>query len=132
MNVSESTVIIHGVEYIKKDDALLSNFESPELLKCFVGKWVIVRSYNEGINFGKVKALDETAVVIEHARRLWGHKPQDKNMSWYEGVALSGLSDDCAISETVPIKGIVENYSLTLVSDVAVNSIRGLKGHAQT
>src|SRR5690606_28779292 len=56
-----------------------------------IGKHVIVRSRNEGINFGKLEAADETGCVITDARRIWYHKPADSKMAWYEGVALSGL-----------------------------------------
>lgn len=89
-----------------------------------VGRYVIVRARNEGINCGKVVTADETGVVIEDARRIYYHRPKDKNVSWYEGVAETGLSDDSKISGVVSKKYIIEDYSLTICSDLAEKSLR--------
>lgn len=89
-----------------------------------IGKHVIVRSRNEGINFGKLEAADETGCVITDARRIWYHKPADSKMAWYEGVALSGLHRSSKVSAPVARKVIVEDYSLTECSDEAVASIQ--------
>jgi len=97
----------------------------------YVGKYVICRSRNEGINAGKVLELDETGVIIADARRLYYHKPESKELSWYEGVALVGLSEDSKVGVAVE-KIIVERYSLTLCTTKAENSIRGAKNHAQS
>ena len=101
------------------------------LLQRYVGKYVICRSRNEGINAGFVEALDETGVILKEARRLHYHKPINKNMSWYEGVAESGIDDDCRVSNPVE-KAIVEDYSLTICSDIAKNSISQVKANAQS
>lgn len=101
------------------------------LLKAMVGKYVIIRSRNEGINAGEVVEADETGVIIKNARRIWYHAPADTSLSWYEGVAISGLSSDSKISGTVPCKVIIEDYSMTLCSDEARESIQGAKTHAQ-
>ena len=97
----------------------------------FIGKYVIVRSRNEGINAGKVVKLDDTGIVLEDARRLWYHKPANTNMSWYEGVAIEGLSKDSKIGAEVT-KLIVEDYSITVCSKEAEKSIRGAKVNAQS
>lgn len=97
----------------------------------FVGKYVIVRSRNEGINAGVVLDLDETGVILEDARRLYYHKPADKDLGWYEGVALSGISNDSKIGAAVT-KLIVEDYSLTICTKDAEKSIRGAKTNAQS
>jgi hypothetical protein len=99
--------------------------------KSFVGKYVIVRSRNEGINAGKVLELDETGVILEDARRLYYHKPANKNLSWYEGVAKEGISKDSKVGEPV-LKLIIEDYSLTVCTDEAEQSIRKAKTNAQT
>ena len=88
-----------------------------------VGKYVIVRSRNEGINAGFVKAADKSGIILSEARRIWYHKPKDKKTSWYEGVTISGLSDDSKISAPVEEKGIIEGYSFTVCSDDAKKSI---------
>lgn len=104
--------------------------ESSTLGKQFVGKYVIARSRNEGINAGKVLELDETGVILEDARRLYYHKPSNKALSWYEGVALEGLSTDSKVGAPV-VKLIIEDYSITLCTQDAEKSIRGAKTNAQ-
>ena len=96
----------------------------------FVGKYVIVRSRNEGINAGKVLEADETGVILEDARRLYYHKPANKSLSWYEGVALEGLSSDSKVGAPVT-KLIAEDYSVTVCTLQAETSIRGAKTNEQ-
>ena len=96
-----------------------------------IGKYVICRTRNEGINAGKVIAADETGVVLEDARRLYYHKPVNKGVSWYEGVAKYGLSDDSKVGTAIE-KTISENYSLTVCTSVAEESIRGAKENEQS
>jgi len=90
----------------------------------YIGKYVIVRSYSEGLNAGIVVEADSTGIVLKNARRLWWHKPIKG--SWYEGVANYGISSDSKISAAVEEKAIVEKYSITLVSDDARKTIEGL------
>lgn len=96
-----------------------------------IGKYAIVRSRNEGINAGYIEAYDSTAIVLSQARRIWHHKPADKKLSWYEGVAVSGVSDDSNLSCPVVKKVIVEDYSITLCTPKAIESIEGAAIHAQ-
>lgn len=107
-----------------------SKKESTSLGSQFIGKYVIVRSRNEGINAGVVLELDDTGIILEDARRLYYHKPANKNLSWYEGVALEGLSSDSKIGAEVT-KLIVEDYSLTVCSKEGEKSIRGAKANVQ-
>lgn len=88
----------------------------------WVGKYVICRTRNEGVNAGEVVALDHTGVVIKNARRLWHHAPSNKGVSWYEGVAEFGLSEGSKVS-TPSYKILSEDYSLTLCSKAAQKSI---------
>ncbi len=96
----------------------------------YIGKYVICRSRNEGVNSGKVLAADETGVILEDARRLYYHKPMNKNMSWYEGVAKEGLSKDSKVGQAVE-KLIIEDYSLTICSFTAEASLREAPNHVQ-
>ena len=105
--------------------------KSSGMLDSMVGKYVIVRSRNEGINAGFVKALDGTGIILSDARRIWYHKPENKNMAWYEGVAESGLSSDSKVSVAVSEKAIVEDYSITICTEVGKSSISGHKAHEQ-
>lgn len=97
-----------------------------------VGKYVIVRSYSEGVNAGFVDEVDETGVVLRQARRLHYHEPADKDLSWYEGVSISGLSEDSRVSPAVEKKYILEDYSITLCSDIAAENIQNFKVHPCT
>ena len=107
-----------------------SNSES-NLYARYVGLYVICRSRNEGVNAGEVIALDETGVILKNARRLYYHKPINKNVSWYEGVAKFGLSFDSRVGEPAE-KLITEDYSLTVCTDVARDSIIEIKSNEQS
>ena len=96
-----------------------------------IGKYVIVRSRNEGVNAGFVEAADETGIVLRNARRLWYHKPAEHSESWYEGVANHGLSSDSKISAPVSVKAIIENYSATLCTEKARQSIQEAPSYEQ-
>ena len=89
----------------------------------YIGAYVICRTRNEGINAGKVLKADDTGVVLEDARRLWSHEPKDKSLSWYEGVATSGLGSNSRVSSPVT-KVIVEDYSLTICTKLAEENIK--------
>ena len=96
-----------------------------------IGKYVICRSRNEGVNAGKVIAADETGVVLEDARRLYYHKPVNKNVSWYEGVAKYGISNDSKVGTAIE-KTLAEDYSLTICTAEAEKSIREAKDNDQS
>ena len=105
--------------------------QSNNITDSLIGEYVIVRSRNEGVNAGIIERADDTGVVLKEARRIWYHKPKNKDMAWYEGVAVSGLSDDSKISETVETKVIIEDYSITVCSDIASKSIKEHKTYGQ-
>jgi hypothetical protein len=106
-----------------KELANFFNKQNGNLASSMIGKYVIVRSRNEGINAGHVEQADDTGIVLTDARRIWYHRPENKAMAWYEGVAVSGLSSDSRLSTTVKRKVIIEDYSITECSDVAAKSI---------
>jgi hypothetical protein len=127
MNINELTI-----GEAKELANLFSNTAKQSgLYSRYIGKYVICRSRNEGVNAGKVLAADETGVILEDARRLYYHKPANKNVSWYEGVAKDGLSSDSKVGAAVE-KIIVEDYSLTVCTIDAEKSIRGEKDNAQS
>jgi hypothetical protein len=96
---------------------------SASIASSMVGKYVIVRSRNEGLNAGYVEAADDTGVILKDAKRLWYHKPAVKTEAWYEGVANHGLSSDSKVSGSVSRKVIVEDYSMTECTEIARQSI---------
>ncbi|MCU7901366.1 MAG: hypothetical protein KZQ66_04625 [Candidatus Thiodiazotropha sp. (ex Lucinoma aequizonata)] len=105
---------------------------SETLTGAFKNKWVIVRSRNEGVNFGRMAYADENTVIIILARRLWFYRPEDTDQSWYEGVANSGASADSKLSPSVDMKAIVEPYSLTLCTTKASENLQNHPSHKQT
>ena len=124
MENKPESLSVDNVKYIREDLTNKPSFdciESSKLVESLIGQYVIIRSRNEGINAGYLVAADDTGCVIKDARRLWTHKP--KKASWYEGVAVSGLSSESKISCKVDLKVIVESYSITACSDVAILSI---------
>jgi hypothetical protein len=109
---------------VTKIASLFSEEKNNNILQHAIGKYCLVRSRNEGINAGVVVDADETGVVLKEARRIYYHKPKDRTMSWYEGVAESGLHEDSKISGVTQMKVIVEDYSLTICSQEAEQNIR--------
>ena len=131
MNEPES-MKVNDVEYIRKDSVMEEavNFTGDQSVATrMIGKKVIVRSRSEGVNAGTVVIADETGVELKDCRRLYYHKPKDKSTSWYEGVALSGVSSDSKVGPTVN-KTIIEDYSMTLSNDKAFKTIMELTPNA--
>ena len=129
------TTMIDNVKYVREDSIKteIVTFDGPESIASrMIGKKVIVRSSNEGINAGIVVLADETGIELKECRRIYYHRPKDRNLSWYEGVAVSGISDDSIVSGTVGRKVIIEKYSMTLCSDEAYKSIMEAKPNAQS
>lgn len=122
MNIDELT--LGQAKELAKLFGTQSETKQSTILNDAIGKYVIVRTRNEGINCGVVIQADETGVIIEDARRIYFHKPKDSNVSWYEGVAESGLHNNSKISGEVSRKYIIEDYSLTICSKEAEKSLR--------
>ena len=104
---------------------------SKSLADDLIGQYVIIRSRNEGINSGYLVSATKDGCVIAEARRIWYHKPADKNVAWYEGVAISGVSEDSKLSVAVEKKVIVEEYSITVCSSRAEESLTTKTPHGQ-
>lgn len=128
------TLKIDEVEYVRKDSqqAEITYDGKETIASLMIGKFVIVRSRNEGINAGTVVLADESGVMLKDCRRIHYMAPKDKSMSWYEGVSLSGLSDDSRVSPTATTKVIIEDYSMTECNFGAQASIMGKTSNAQS
>jgi len=130
------TMMIDDVRYVREDSInvekeIIAVVDGESIARAMIGQPVIVRSRNEGINAGILVAADATGVQLKDCRRIYYHKPADKKLSWYEGVAQSGLSKDSKTSGTVACKFIIEPYSLTQCTAVAVASIMEHTPNAQ-
>lgn len=129
------TVNINGVSYVREDSVKneVVEFTGKETVASrMIGRFVIVRSRNEGLNAGTVVVADNTGIELSNARRLWYHRPKDASLSWYEGVSQSGLSDESKVSGTVKSKVIVEDYSMTECTAEAAASIMGVTPNVQS
>lgn len=124
---------INGVEYVRIDCTKpeIKLVEGKSVALQGIGEKVIVRSSNEGINVGIVIAADETGVILKNCRRLWKFYPKNKELSWYEGVAVSGITSGSIVSGTVFQKIIIEDYSLTICTDEAFKIIMEITPNAQ-
>jgi hypothetical protein len=134
MKTKIDKVVIKGVTYVPESSVKheIVEFTGKETIASrLIGKKVIVRSRNEGINSGIVVLADETGIELKESRRLWRHYPKDKNLSWYEGVCVSGISDKSTVSVTVSSKFIIENYSATPCSDETFQTIMEITPNAQ-
>lgn len=131
-------IIVCGdeVEYIRKDSVeqnITYTWDGKEsVATTMIGKKVIVRSRNEGVNAGICVLADDSGVVLLNCRRLHYHKPLNKNLSWYEGVAESGISNDSRVSGTLSQKVIIEDYSMSLCTDEAFKTIMEMTPNAQS
>lgn len=126
-------LVINGITYVPENATKTIEFTGEDTIaSTMIGKYVIVRSRNEGINVGQVELADETGVILINARRLYYHRPKDTSLSWYEGVAMSGISDNSKVSGTVIKKIIIEDYSMTeLASKEIYDEILKLKPNAK-
>ena len=124
--------LLKVLSFLKDDkNTAAKEQKTTSIIDDYIGKYVIVRTRNEGINAGYIEKADETGIVLKDARRIYYHRPKDESLSWYEGVAQSGLSDSSKISNKTT-KVIIENYSITICSDTAKNSIEGFTTNVQS
>jgi hypothetical protein len=102
---------------------------STKITQSAIGKWVLVRSINEGVNFGLVEEADETGIVLTNARRLWSLFSDRDEPAWYEGVSIVGPATNSNLTAKASKKIILEDYSITFCSDEAIEK---LKNHPET
>ena len=104
--------------------------EENRIEKASKGGFYLLRCRNAGVIFGEVVEAGIGYAIMKNARRVWRPISKDKSLAWYEGVALSGLcEDEGKISGFVAEKIIVEDYELTLCSEVARVSLEGFKSN---
>ena len=126
MNIEEFVKLLEAIK-ASVEPPLTSNKSSNDNIGTdrFVGKWVICRSRNEGVNFGRVLHISHQMVVLADARRMHYFKSSSGAGEWYEQVSLDGkLASNSRLSAPASEKFICEDYSLTLCSDEAVKNIK--------
>ena len=131
MSIDINSLTIGDAKMIADIFGNMNNHHTSNITQSMIGKYVIIRSRNEGINCGVVEVADETGVVLTDARRIWYHRPEDKKLSWYEGVAISGLASSSKVSPAVTRKAIIEDYSIIECNAVAEKSLREFASHEQ-
>ncbi len=125
MNINELTI-----GQAKELSAMFGNSAKPEsqIYQRLVGKKVIVRSRNEGLNFGEVVMADETGIALKDARRIHYYDKAADGSCWYEGMAVEGPGGETRMSTRSP-KSIIEDYSVTECSEIAIKKFDEWKDH---
>lgn len=65
MEINAETVIINGIEYVKKSDFMQGAPMQDGM------KYVIVRTYSAGVFAGFIESRNGQEVVLRNARRIW-------------------------------------------------------------
>lgn len=104
---------------------------SKEIDNKMLGKYVIVRCRDAGVHAGYLESYTGRECVLTAARRLWEHRPLDKALSWYEGVAVSGLDAHSKCSGEVSRRHLTENCDIVRCTKEAEDNIRGFATHGQ-
>lgn len=108
------SVIIDGVEYVKKSEQLSENTDGL--------RYCIIRCYRAGVHAGFVsKHTGGTEVTLLKTRRLW---------RWY-GKTLSGLAKDgsfapekCKFSDEIPEITVLDACEIIPCTEAGMKSIR--------
>lgn len=112
------TVIIDGVEYIKKTDANISALSvNTEGLS-----YVCIRTYSAGVHCGYLKERNGKEVELVSARRIW---------KWAGAFTLSEFAtkgvtkpNECKFSCVVPTLYLTEAIEIIPMTEEAANSVQ--------
>ena len=85
-DLDELIKTIEKIERIKNslgvsNNTIVSPAKSENIFNECIGRYVICRTRNEGINAGKVVYAEKGVCVLEDARRIYYHKPKDKSVA---------------------------------------------------
>lgn len=107
---------------MKQDKEIIARF-----LKDIVNTYCIIRTYNSGVHFGKVKALDKQTALITDCRRIW---------YWAGAFTLSALAENGTKKpENCKFSCFVSEILLTDVLEIipcrmaTANQIREIKAY---
>lgn len=133
MNKEEIT--LNGKVYVEKNSVNIQSYEftgEETVASILIGKRGIVRTRNAGLLVGTVELADDTGIVLTNARRIWYHRPKNKELAWYEGVVVSGLSEDSKISCTMTRRVCIEDYEFVEIENATIfDSIMEKEPHEQ-
>lgn len=107
---------------MKQEKAKIANFLTKNS-----NDYCIIRTFNSGVHFGKVKALDKQCAIISDCRRLW---------YWDGAFTLSALAENgtkkpenCKFSCFVPEILLTDVLEIIPCRAAAANQIREIKAH---
>jgi hypothetical protein len=118
--MDKNTIVIDGVEYVKKGT------ESNSIAKSVKGmKYVIVRTYSSGVFAGYLKEKTGQNAILINARRLW---------YWDGAASLSQLSQEgvskpenckfpCEVPE-IELDQVIEVLQVTEKAKLSINSVK--------
>lgn len=112
------TVIIDGVEYIKKTDVKTSSLS----VNTDGLSYVCIRTYSAGVHCGYLKERNGKEVELVNARRIW---------KWAGAFTLSELAtkgvtkpNECRFSCVVPTLYLTEAIEIIPMTEEAADSVQ--------
>ena len=119
----ENIITINNVKYIKKD-SLPKNISLAKKSKTGK-KYVLIRTYSAGVHVGYLEKRSGKEVKLSDSRRIWYWK----GAASLSELAIKGIKnpDDCKFSVVIPEIELTEAIEIIPVSDVAKESINGVK-----
>jgi hypothetical protein len=102
-----------------------SGNSTSSIYSSYIDTMVIIRTYSAGVFYGKLKQIENDALILDHAKRIW---------CWYganslSDIAIQGVTDKsqtkiCAPINNHLIKGFIEIIPL---SENALSNLDSIK-----
>lgn len=95
--------------------------KTKEIFKDVIGKVCIVRSYEAGVYYGTVTAIDGTTVSVENVRNIW----QWEGATCLSQIANCGIKDGkvSQVVKSMVLMGVCHIMPLTDKALINLNSI---------
>ena len=117
MKTTLETIVINGIEYVRKDSIELGIALNTENV-------VLIRTYSAGVHFGTLESRDGKEVVLSNARRLY----QWSGACSLSQVATEGVDlSNSKISVIVPKITLTEAIEIIPMSETAAKTMMEAK-----
>lgn len=119
--MSNNTITIDGVEYVKKDSVKTTAKKKKGM------EYVVVRTYSAGVHSGYIQKKKGKEVTLVESRRLY----------YWEGaftcseLALNGVSkpDSCKFAPELPLIELTEAIEVIPATEKARVSLQSVENH---
>lgn len=92
------------------------------MYKEFIGKQVLVRSYDAGVYYGELAAVEGDQVKVKNVRNIW---------SWEGATCLSQIANDGIktgnVSQVVSSMVLMRVCQILPLTDKALNNLNSIK-----